>query len=251
MSRTSVSLLVAFALTSFALPCLADDRGGPGESCRARSDCQEGLRCVRSTCVAPGAEPAVSPARSGEVDDTEGWSTFRLRGPHPFVGVTGMAGAAGFGLSNDTRYVWAESKPQAAGLFALRGGVFFGRNELALELSPMTYAWHTNTRGPAFQFNATYGHYLPMHEGRSVSVYWPLRIGVGMFAGNTEDQVFFQARTDLLGVALRVGHLMIDFTLSSFRYGLSPVSVSRSYGYNNGVFHHFAWLSGMSVSYVF
>jgi hypothetical protein len=51
--------LLPVLLALFSLPSLAqDDLGGPGESCRARSDCRRGLACRSSVCVTTDREGA-------------------------------------------------------------------------------------------------------------------------------------------------------------------------------------------------
>jgi hypothetical protein len=76
-----------------------------------------------------------------------------------------------------------------------------------------------------------------------VQVYWPLRGGVGMFTGNTGSNVLFQARADLVGVMIKVGHLTIDLNLPSFRYAVTDVRGQQV--------HYLTWGLGGGVGYVF
>jgi hypothetical protein len=213
--------------------------GAKGETCRARSDCAEGLKCMRSTCVGENAS-------TREDDGGDEWLRFDLHGTHPFVGIGGMAGPAWATVSSPLGSV-NDRNVQGSGLFALRGGVIFDNQELAIELSPMTYFPYNRTlsNGPVFQVNGTWGYYAAIYDSAAVSVYWPIRLGVGMFAGgdNTGGLVYFQAIGDLVGPAIRVGHLIFDLRLPSFRYAVTSRSSVTA--------HIFAWELGASVNYVF
>lgn len=216
-------------------------RGVRGESCRARADCGEGLMCLHGEC-------ADERARSHDASDDAGaeWLRFDLHGSHPFLGIAWMGGPAWatlsspLGTSND-------SNVRSGFLFALRGGAIFDNHELAIELSPMTYVPYSApfSNGPVFQINGTYGYYAPLYDSAAVSVYWPVRVGAGIFAGgdNTGGLVYFQAIGDLVGPAIRVGHLIIDLRLPSFRYAVT----SR----NSWTVHMFSWELGASLNYVF
>ena len=212
--------------------------GARGESCRARADCAAGLACIRETCSDPNAR-----AKDDDGDHGGDWMRFELHGTHPFVGLAWMGGPV-IGFTTG-RFNTSPQRAEGSFLFALRGGVTFDNQELAVELSPMTFFPVTSGRGPAFQVNGTYGVYTPIHESTSVSVYWPLRIGVGMVAGgnNTANMVYFQALADIIGPAIRVGHIMIDLRLPSFRYLLTDGSGIQA--------HIFAWELGASVNYLF
>jgi hypothetical protein len=84
-----------------------------------------------------------------------------------------------------------------------------------------------------------------LHEGRDVSVYWPLRIGAGLFAGgnNTGGLVYFEALVDLVGLGVRVGHVMLSIELPEFRY-----AVTDSFGQQS---HVLSWHGGATAQYVF
>lgn len=221
--------------------------GGAGESCRSRADCKTGLKCVDHTCLDQNAKaPEPGPENAQPETAPSEWMSFRLEGVHPFAGLNLMGGPAIplFALSGRSITRNANGSFQ----LALRGGVFVGRTELALELAPFTYLpYSTDTvafAGAAFSVMGTVGHFIPLHEG-TVSLYWPLRGGVGLMAGghNTGDLAYFEARADLVGVALRIGHLVLDFMAPSFRYAVS--------GSNGTTVHLFSWHFGGNISYVF
>jgi hypothetical protein len=71
-------------------------------------------------------------------------------------------------------------------------------------------------------------------------IYWPLRFGVGMVAVNTpNDTVLFQTRFDLLGIGVKLGHVMLELSFPAFRY-----TTDFDLG---GIF---SWLTAISVTYV-
>lgn len=184
-----------------------------------------------------------APAESGGGED---WMHFELKGFHPFVGV-GLLGGPAKPFSATTG---RDQFPITGSLlFSLRGGFYAGRNEIAIEMSPMTYAAFTDgSRGPQFQLAFDYTGLIPLQEGPTVSLYWPMRFGVGFVAGNMaigrSEPTFLQLRFDLIGFAIKVGHVMIDLSLPSFRHLYSP-------GDQNGNFMFFTWHIGAQVSYIF
>ncbi len=236
--------------TATAPPTKIDESflGGAGESCRSRADCKSSLKCMKHTCLDENAPPPpdTTPETTPEPAQSD-WLAFRLEGGHGFVGVTALGGPSSATLSFGGPS-FTDRNAQGSFLFALRGGVFLGHHEIALEISPFTYLPYSTSSavfaGAAFQMMGTYGYFIPLHEG-SVSVYWPLRTGIGIFAGgdNTSGLAYFQVRADLVGVALRVGHLVIDLSLPSFRYGGTSG--------NRTTVHLASWHFGGSVSYVF
>ncbi len=76
-------------------------------------------------------------------------------------------------------------------------------------------------------------------------MYWPLRLGVGLVLGadNSSDLVYFQANTDLVGVAILVNHLMLSFELPSFSYAVTAAT--------GETINAMSWHGGVSASYVF
>lgn len=254
--------------------------GGAGESCRARADCRANLRCVANVCrdehegltcsatsdcggelrcISNVCQSAVAPTQGGgtaragaaEVPPNE-WLAFELQGVHFFAGFSLMGGPAFSVVSTDSGST-NDIRLRGAFSFGVRAGILAGRNEIGIELSPMTFVYYENTPGPTFQFNVSYAHWLPLHEGRDASVYWPLRIGAGLFTGNTADNVYFQARADLIGIAVRVGHLVFDFHLPSFRYAVSDIYLptGRLGARNTALQHYMYWHAGASISYIF
>lgn len=209
---------------------------------------------ARDDCGARGDQPCPekgrhesradsAPVESGSEAD---WMHFELNGFHPFVGI-GMLGGPVKPFSATTG---RDQFPITGSfLFSLRGGFYAGRNEVAIELSPMTYVAYTDgSAGPQVQMAFNYTGLIPLQEGPTVSLYWPMRFGVGFVAGNTRigrgEPAFLQLRFDLIGFAIKVGHVMIDLSLPSFRHLYSP-------GDQNGNFMFFTWHVGAQVSYIF
>jgi hypothetical protein len=169
------------------------------------------------------------------------WMTFELQGVHPFVGIGLMGGPALPFSANAGK----PGRMDGSFLFSLRGGIYAGRNELALEISPMTYLVGTQLSGTSFQLAFNYTGLVPLFESPKLGVYWPFRIGYGFVAANMPaNAAFMQLRIDVFGVAFRVGHVMLDFSLPSFRYLYSPGDTT-----GNAMF--FSWLPGMHASYLF
>lgn len=225
-----------------------DGRGVRGESCRARADCQEGLKCVGNTCV-DGSDRRGASHDQGWTDETLGeWLGFKLEGVHPFVGGQWLGGPAWL-LATTGRGSTNDRNVQGSFLFSLRGGLHIDRHELALELSPFTYIPYNTASivfaGATLRVAGTYGYLIPLYEAASASVYWPLRIGVGMLAGanNTQGLVYFEGRTDLVGLGVRVGHLFFDVMAPSFRYAFT-------HRLGTAV-HLMSWHCGGNISYVF
>jgi hypothetical protein len=218
--------------------------GGPGESCTARSDCQQGLKCFETVCTDEN-EGASCRSRSdcggriacidnvctsergsggGAGGGRRGTERDAFTGTHGFFGISVLEGPyLGGGLGN-------------AFCFSLRGGVLFGHGEFAAEISPMTQVFSPG--GPAFQTNATIGGHVPL----SNRVSWPLRFGVGIVAAGKityNDSVFMQLRADLIGVSAKWGGFLLDFTLPSYRFYIFPGDGGMG----------MAWISGVSASF--
>jgi hypothetical protein len=230
-----------------ALPTSAQPRGGVGESCRARSDCREGLRCLENVCRTPesgtcqedadcGAGlvcradrcaplPQPAPARGGSA-----WSEFQLAGTHFFAGLGFAPAMTGF---------WNYGGPvevEPAFHFALRFGVLFDRTELALELAPGSWIWDFGPQRSSFAMNVSLGGLLPV-SGRA---YWPLRFGLGLASGDLPlEDVYMQGRLDLIGLAFHYGHLLFEVNLPSTRFSTEFKHV--------GIW---AWLFNLSITYV-
>jgi hypothetical protein len=210
---------------------------------------------ARNDCGPRGDEPCPEKGRRGseggheesspsESSGGEGWMNFELKGPHPFVGIGLNVGAEMPFLADRSR------KGDVGGqfAFALRGGLYTGLNRIAVELSPMTYligASNGATLGPSFAVAFHYTGFIPLHETPTFGVYWPMGVGFGAIAGNIPtNAAFMNLRIDLIGLAFRIGHVMLDFSLPSFRYIYAP-------GTSNGNTMFFSWLPGVNAEYVF
>jgi hypothetical protein len=178
-------------------------------------------------------------------DREPAWRGSPLEGLHVFAGLTVMGGPM---LALIQSGGFSGSNAFGTFLFAMRAGVLVDHHEIALEISPMTLFYPGSAFGPSLQLNGTYAHYVPLFESDQLSIYWPLRAGVGLFAVNTGNSVFFQARADLAGVAFDFSHVLIELHLPSFRYAVS----TGGSGFSAGVsLHMFHWDFGGSLSYVF
>ena len=266
------SFLIIGALCLSSSIASADILGGAGESCRATSDCKLGLKCIQQTCVDPkegtscgassdcggdlkcknnkcvsgvGSAATATTTQSNATDTAPSgpsqWMQFELQGTHPFVGLAWMGGPATAGtVSTGGRW---DPSIEGSFVFAVRGGVYLNRIELAIELSPMTYAYYHPITGPAFQVNGTAGYSIPLTRSGGIELAWPLRLGVGTFFGNVGSHAYFQVRTDLVGLTLRVGHLLIDFYMPSYRMAFTSV--------DNVTGVLLSWEIGAGVSYAF
>lgn len=240
--------------------------GGVGESCRARADCEQGLRCIANVCRDPlegtacgasaecgphlrcyqqvcqsslGAYAPLGGMGASERPEEPVDERTSIDGVHGFIGASVMVGPA------LTPYL------QGVFHFALRAGLYVGNHELAIEVSPFTSVYHFDL--PVFQLNVSYGYLIPMVRGTNAALYWPLRLGVGFITGNTNGNVYVEARGDVLGLALQVGQVMIDFHLPSFRFAWTPgfVGYDYAYYYTIGSSVLLDWYGGVSVSYMF
>jgi hypothetical protein len=241
--------------------------GGPGESCRARKDCQSGLRCLNAVCTDPhlgescgatadcgeqlrciqnicggpqpgqAAKPAPTEAEAEAEEDSgasiDEWIAHPMwEGIGGFVGLNVLGGVGWAApLSGGASY-----DVEGAFLFGLRGGLLINRIELGLEFSPVTYLpYPKDGAEPHLQLNGTFGYHVPLSD----QLTWPIRVGVGVVAVNTEDPLF-QARADLLGLSIGYGHLLIDTHFPSFRFLTEFDRVA-----------FFDWLVGAGISYAF
>lgn len=241
--------------------------GGAGESCRARADCESGLRCVANVCRDPlegtacGASAECGPqlrciqqvcqsplmvnsftgaAAAPREPEAPGDGRVSIDGVHGFIGVSTMVGPT----------LGSYSYFDGAFLGAVRAGVYAGLNELAVEITPFSTVYSFEV--PVFQLNVSYAVLLPMVRGSNVAVYWPLRFGAGFLTGNTGGNVYVEGRADLVGIAIQVGRFMIDLHLPSFRVAWTPGSTYSRYGYGvSGSTMLFSWFGGASFSYMF
>ncbi len=219
-----------------------EELGEEGESCQKRADCRSGLKCVDQQCVDPDKpppkpEPVVAPAPPPppEPEGDSEWMAF-----DPFSG-THFFGGLSFGPGFSAYHnLLAGSFGDVEGsfIFSLRGGVLLDGIEIALELSPVTYVPYLASGDPMLQLNATGGTYLHLFG----DLYWPLRAGIGLMAVNAPPpaDALLQIRADLIGVAYKIGHLIVEANLPSYRFG----SELDRYAIHS-------WLFSLGGSYVF
>lgn len=269
--------IVATALLALGAPAWAEALGEAGESCRARADCREGLRCLENTCTAPaagaceadadcaegqtcvegscaaaetGGDAAAAPAEQGEAGETtespetgRRWADFELEGTHFFAGLTFAPGLTGFWPYGGGVDVWFGF------LFSLRAGVLFGRTELSIELAPDSWVWdfdpaaHLYFSDHDWEGNVESLSFLVNIGGLvrlADNLSWPLRFGLGLAALELPlTDVYMQGRLDLIGLAYQYGHLLFELNLPSIRFS----SEFRNVGI-------WGWLFTLSVSYV-
>lgn len=146
-------------------------------------------------------------------------------GIRPFLGVTLSGGHALAANVTGERF-------GGAGFFALRGGIFWGLDEIALDVSPFTDLYFLPNSacsrcfdtGPplGFQAGASYGHMTRLYRSDTlladtVSLFWPARVGLGLVA-DTQGNVFFNGHVDVVGLAIGYGHVVVDLLLPSLRF---------------------------------
>jgi hypothetical protein len=248
--RASFILSSAILLTARA--AMADDRGGPGENCRARADCQEGLKCVNFTCTAEGSPPPKLPVVETPSAPSP-WMQFRFKGVYFFAGVAIQPVLAYRGVTSPSGSTWAD-KIRGGLLLALQGGVTINHHEIKLELAPFTYFHDFTSPGPTFEALASYGYLMPLTELGQVRLYWPFRVGAGFLTGNTGGNVYFQGMADVVGLAVGIGHVLIDVRAPAFRYGISSRFVPPppgSFVEETAQLHLLSFFFGTNITYAF
>ena len=245
-----IAAVVFVLLGSVPERARAQELGEAGESCTKRNDCLSGLRCIEQRCVTAPActshsdcgvdssctdgvcttTPSADPGSDEKAPQSDEWDEFVLTGAHPFLGLAVGPAVGGWWLFRQEQL---DINP--AFFFGFRGGAYFGRAELAFELAPVT--WLPDFDGdPNLSFLVSIGGLPKLGD----NVYWPLRFGLGLSALNLpDDQVFMQARLDLLGVAFQYGHLLFEVSLPSTRFH-TDFDVHGVWG----------WVCAVSVSYV-
>jgi hypothetical protein len=229
VAKRWASAAAALGVGALSFPAIAQDQQLPGGGPPVQM-------------APPSPEPPPPPAHStAGARETSGldWSEIKLEGVHPFFGLTFLGGPTFAVITGG--FAGNAQQLEGAFLFALRAGVYIDRNELAFEISPLTYQYYTNTGGPTFQFTGTYRYLIPVAKTPSLEVSWPIGVGVGMMAGNTGDLVFFQARADLVGLNLRTGPLLIDLYFPQFRYAVTTKDGEGA--------HFLTWFGGASLGY--
>lgn len=211
---------------------------------------------------------------------------FTLKGVHAFGGLVMMLGGGFSGRSPGSHGVadqWGGGGAEF--LFGFRGGVLVDQHEVAVELSPGTYAMESHiyaretpacgaisyyynrcSGGPVFQLNGTYRHLFRLHGSGSTEVFWPLGAGIGLAKETSSELVYFQARADVLGVTIRTDRLVIDLYFPSFRYGVTHAMMAvddpswiaphcrtggNAVACTSTTAHMLSWLVGVGASYVF
>jgi len=248
--------------------------GGPGESCRARADCKADLKCVNQVCVderegqtcgatsdcggelkcinhkcSSGTAASSSKSAGGGGAGGDDWMKFNPTDGnlHFFAGLTGAGGFGTTGITGNTPFTGGFNTFNGTAVFALDGGAYIGNHQLSVEIAPVTYVWDAKfAPGPVFEISGNYAYFVPLAESGDIRVFWPLRFGLGMFAGpsnNLGGLAFFEVRADLIGAAIQVGHVVIDLHLPSFRYAITDKNGSQA--------HMLHWLFGTTIGYVF
>lgn len=227
----------------------AGELGAEGESCMARSDCAEGLRCVDQVCSKSCTDTADCPegtkcsggrcrSKKKKSDDSGDSSAADLSGVHGYVGATiggggGVVVVSGRGFGGGAGYGAFQGQ--------LHGGVLIDRLQIHVDFEPFSTLYFAGGLLAVFHGTVSFGTLLPL--GRNV--YWPLRVGAGggVVASGGAGGIF-EARADLLGVGFLIdtggGAVMIDCALPSFRYMTNFSSV-----------HFLTWTADVGISYVF
>lgn len=227
-----------------------------GMPCGTDSQCGDNLSCVQGVCGGPHASPgmAVVPAgATAPAAPATGAAPVQSGPPSVPVGTTGVAtqppAAAHAGTTMPAPYPgadppssWSDFNPLDgdvhghlglvvapgashvvalggggggitgfAFLLGLKGGIYYGNWEAQLELSPAT--WLAVLNQPTVQMNVSGAYYVPITD----NLYYPLRAGMGFAAVNLPGAAF-QLRGDLVGLAYKVGHIMLEGHLPSFRF---------------------------------
>ena len=138
------------------------------------------------------------------------WMSFQLEGTHLYAGIS-LAPGVSMGLDYDSG---ATSDSAGGFAFAFRFGALFGRTELGIEISPVATVVDFDARAN-FTLNGHVGYLVPLTQ----NLYWPLRFGVGFLAVNTaRADALFQARADLIGLGYKLGHVLVEANLPTFRF---------------------------------
>ncbi len=258
MSKTSWMALLGTGLLSLSVSREAlAQQGGVGESCQARSDCQDGLKCLNQTCQAGSSGD--SGGSSGGGSSGGGSSGGGSSGGGSSGGGSSGGGSSGGGggdmLDSElegTRILLGAifgggpTHPddpadvvRGSLLFALKGGILLDRFELGLEFAPATFVLNFNPDLPSVHLNAYAGYHIPLYE----SISWPLRLGFGFttptFDGEAGDTLI-ALRADLIGVSVLLDdQFLLDAHAPSWRINIDPEGGGALFSYIFGV--GFAW----------
>lgn len=267
MTKTTLATVILGAVV-YALPATASAQGvkvegkvegkaslgGAGESCTARSDCQDGLKCIAQTCQvegsAGGGASGGGSSGGGSSGGNSGGGSYG-GGNNSGGGSSGGGGGSDDMLGDELDGMRAHmgiifgggpshlddpaDQVQGSLLFALKGGIFVDRFEIGLEFAPATYVINFNPDLPSVHLNAYGGYHIPVYK----SISWPLRLGIGFttptFDGEAGDTLV-AVRADLIGVsALLADQFLIDVHLPSWRINIDPEGNGALFSYIFGV----------------
>lgn len=127
----------------------------------------------------------------------------------PRLGITGNHVFGGFAVAPGL--MAARGGPYGSLNIAFRGGVLLARNELLLEISPVT-SWYALEAPSQLTVNAAYGRYIAL----TPDLFYVLRGGVGLVAVNISEAAF-QLRADPIGAALQMGRVLFEVDFPSVR----------------------------------
>lgn len=233
--------------------------GSAGESCRARSDCAEGLKCIEQVCRDPN-NPSAGGSASGSAGggSDSGSSGSERSGGGSSGGESSGGGSSGGGGGGDLLdgeleglrahmgiiFGGGPSHPddpadlvRGSLLFSLKGGILIDRAELGLEFAPATYVINFDPDLPSVHLIAYGGYHIPVFK----SISWPLRLGIGLtqptFRGETRGlDALLALRADLIGVSvLLADQFLIDAHLPSWRINIDPDPGAAIFSYIFGV----------------
>lgn len=210
--------------------------GGAGESCRARSDCAEGLKCVGQVCRDPSDPGGGSGDDGGDGSASGGGSggggdllDGELEGMRAHMGI--IFGGGPTHLDDPADIV------RGSLLFSLKGGILLDRVELGLEFAPATYVINFDPDLPSVHLIGYGGYHIPVFK----SISWPLRLGIGLtqptFRGETRGlDALLALRADLIGISvLLADQFLIDAHLPSWRINVDPDPGAAIFSYIFGV----------------
>lgn len=231
--RRCVGVLVALVLA--AGPARAQTAGGIGDTCGARADCNEGLRCFKNRCVEGDAfKSALRDPYSHDVT-------------RPYVGVS-------FGAMLPV--IW-NNFGEGASVAVSVGALIAGHIQIQLEVSPsstvltnLTSEVAANGADALALVDAVgmVGYLIPISD----MVSWIVRAGVGGgFVYSTQSGLvagLLEFRLDTLGVAIRTSrHLVVEFNAPSFRV----VDVPSGFSLVNSSSVMVTWVTTLAFNYVF
>ncbi|MCC7383773.1 MAG: hypothetical protein IT384_18170 [Deltaproteobacteria bacterium] len=127
----------------------------------------------------------------------------------PRLGLAGNHVFGGFAVAPGL--MAARGGPYGSLNIAFRGGVLLARNELLLEISPVT-SWYALEAPSQLTVNAAYGRYIAL----TPDLFYVLRGGFGLVAVNISEAAL-QLRADPIGAALQMGRVLFEVDFPSIR----------------------------------